>query len=198
MRSDHKLKVTELRPFGAGSTTTVKKRRNCTPGVAEWEADKDGNNGEAEGSAGERPSVQQHQDTKMKKRKNGQKSSNKRCQDLEGEFQCDMEGCIMAFDSIRDLQLHKKNLCTWKGCGKHFHMHKYLLQHRRVHLDDRPLKCPVKGCTQAFKWAWARTEHIRVHTGERPYTCKFSGCGQTFRFVSDFSRHKRNTGHRPA
>ncbi|KAG0623807.1 hypothetical protein M758_3G203900 [Ceratodon purpureus] len=177
------------------STTSVRRRRICTPGIAEWGADKDGNGDSAEGSADH--STVQHQDTKTKKRKIVQKPPNKRNEDLEGEFQCDMEGCIMAFDSIRDLQLHKKNLCTWKGCGKHFHMHKYLLQHRRVHLDDRPLKCPWKGCTQAFKWAWARTEHIRVHTGERPYKCLVSGCGQTFRFVSDFSRHKRNTGHRP-
>ncbi|XP_024380326.1 uncharacterized protein [Physcomitrium patens] len=182
------------------STATVRRRRICTSGMnSEWGANKcTGNEGEADGSANH-PSV--HLDTKTtKKRKNGnQKSSaTKRCEaDLEGEFQCDIEGCIMAFDSVRDLELHKKNRCTWKGCGKHFHMHKYLLQHRRVHLDDRPLKCPWKGCTQSFKWAWARTEHIRVHTGERPYTCMVSGCGQTFRFVSDFSRHKRNTGHRP-
>jgi hypothetical protein len=39
---------------------------------------------------------------------------------------------------------------------------------------------------------------MRVHTGERPYKCTLAGCGLTFRFVSDFSRHKRNTGHKPA
>ncbi|CAM6096754.1 unnamed protein product [Calypogeia fissa] len=110
-----------------------------------------------------------------------------------GEFQCDIEGCRMSFPTESDLKIHKNNRCTFKGCGKRFFMHKYLLQHRRVHLDERPLKCPWKGCKQAFKWAWARTEHIRVHTGERPYACP--DCDQTFRFVSDFSRHKRNTGH---
>ncbi|KAI4319048.1 hypothetical protein MLD38_032696 [Melastoma candidum] len=113
----------------------------------------------------------------------------------EGEYQCDLEGCTMAFFTSKDLNLHKKNVCPVKGCGKKFFSHKYLVQHRRVHLDDRPLKCPWKRCKMTFKWAWARTEHIRVHTGERPYKCGEPNCGQTFRFVSDFSRHKRKTGH---
>ncbi|KAI6675448.1 hypothetical protein NL676_003354 [Syzygium grande] len=113
----------------------------------------------------------------------------------EAEYKCDLEGCTMSFGSKQELTLHKKNVCPVKGCGKKFFSHKYLVQHRRVHLDDRPLKCPWKGCKMTFKWAWARTEHIRVHTGARPYICAEPGCGQTFRFVSDFSRHKRKTGH---
>ncbi|CAH9109847.1 unnamed protein product [Cuscuta epithymum] len=115
--------------------------------------------------------------------------------DEEGEHSCDLEGCNMSFGSNQELQLHKKNICPVKGCGKKFFSHKYLVQHRRVHMDERPLKCPWKGCKMTFKWAWARTEHIRVHTGVRPYVCTESDCGQTFRFVSDFSRHKRKTGH---
>ncbi|XP_021762043.1 lysine-specific demethylase REF6-like [Chenopodium quinoa] len=111
------------------------------------------------------------------------------------EFACDVEGCSMSLGSKQELALHKRNICPVKGCGKKFFSHKYLVQHRRVHMDDRPLKCPWKGCRMTFKWAWARTEHIRVHTGARPYVCNEPGCGQTFRFVSDFSRHKRKTGH---
>ncbi|CAM6047535.1 unnamed protein product [Sphagnum compactum] len=138
-------------------------------------------------------------DGKSEKRRKARKpKAIKQCEEQEGEFQCSFDGCCMGFDTEKDLELHMLNRCTWKGCGKHFHLHKYLLQHRRVHLDDRPLKCPWKGCTQSFKWAWARTEHMRVHTGERPYKCTLAGCGLTFRFVSDFSRHKRNTGHKPA
>ncbi|XAR50282.1 [Histone H3]-lysine-36 demethylase [Bertholletia excelsa] len=121
--------------------------------------------------------------------------SKMKIKDEEGEYPCDMEGCTMSFGSKHELALHKKNVCPVKGCGKKFFSHKYLVQHRRVHMDDRPLKCPWKGCKMTFKWAWARTEHMRVHTGERPYICGEAGCGQTFRFVSDFSRHKRKTGH---
>ncbi|RVW74158.1 putative lysine-specific demethylase ELF6 [Vitis vinifera] len=85
--------------------------------------------------------------------------------------------------------------CPHEGCGKKFSSHKYAMLHQRVHDDERPLKCPWKGCSMSFKWAWARTEHVRVHTGARPYQCKVEGCGLSFRFVSDFSRHRRKTGH---
>lgn len=111
----------------------------------------------------------------------------------EGHFVCDIDQCSMSFRTKKDLALHKKDICPEEGCGKKFFCHKYLVQHRKVHLDDRPLGCPWKGCKMRFKWPWARTEHIRVHTGDRPYICR--ECSQTFRFVSDFSRHKRKTGH---
>ncbi|XP_062229096.1 lysine-specific demethylase JMJ705-like isoform X2 [Phragmites australis] len=113
----------------------------------------------------------------------------------EEEYRCDIESCSMSFGTKQELSLHKRDICPVKGCRKKFFSHKYLLQHRKVHTDDRPLKCSWKGCNMAFKWPWARTEHMRVHTGDRPYVCHEPGCEQTFRFVSDFSRHKRRTGH---
>ncbi|KOM35721.1 hypothetical protein LR48_Vigan02g187100 [Vigna angularis] len=120
-----------------------------------------------------------------KNKKDGVKKSHK----------CDLDGCRMSFKTKAELLLHKRNLCPHEGCGKKFSSHKYALLHQRVHDDERPLKCPWKGCSMSFKWAWARTEHIRVHTGEKPYHCKVEGCGLSFRFVSDFSRHRRKTGH---
>ncbi|ESW15723.1 hypothetical protein PHAVU_007G096500 [Phaseolus vulgaris] len=120
-----------------------------------------------------------------KNKKDGVKKSHK----------CDLDGCRMSFKTKAELLLHKRNLCPYEGCGKKFSSHKYALLHQRVHDDERPLKCPWKGCSMSFKWAWARTEHIRVHTGEKPYHCKVEGCGLSFRFVSDFSRHRRKTGH---
>jgi uncharacterized Zn-finger protein len=113
------------------------------------------------------------------------------------EYTCSIEGCSTTFETEKELSLHERDTCPVKGCGKKFITHKYLLQHRKVHTDDRPLKCPWEGCGMAFKWTWSRTEHLRVHTGDRPYVCHEPGCAQTFRFVSDFSRHKRNTGHSP-
>ncbi|KAI3793456.1 hypothetical protein L1987_36075 [Smallanthus sonchifolius] len=108
---------------------------------------------------------------------------------------CNHEGCKMSFKTETELNLHRKNRCPHEGCGKKFSSHRYAVLHLRVHEDSRPLKCTWKGCKMTFKWAWARTEHLRVHTGERPYKCKVEGCGLTFRFVSDFSRHRRKTGH---
>lgn len=108
---------------------------------------------------------------------------------------CDLDNCRMSFTTKAELQLHKRNLCPHEGCGKKFSSHKYALIHQRVHEDDRPFKCTWKGCSMSFKWSWARTEHLRVHTGEKPYQCKVEGCGLSFRFISDFSRHRRKTGH---
>lgn len=116
-------------------------------------------------------------------------------QQRKGSHRCDIEGCRMSFQTKAELALHRRNRCPHDGCGKKFRSHKYAVLHIRVHEDDRPLKCSWKGCNMSFKWAWARTEHLRVHTGERPYKCKIDGCGLTFRFVSDFSRHRRKTGH---
>ncbi|KAL5994141.1 hypothetical protein ACLOJK_035013 [Asimina triloba] len=110
-------------------------------------------------------------------------------------YPCDLEGCRMSFSTKAELLLHIRNRCTHDGCRKQFSSHRYVMHHERVHSEERPLKCSWKGCGMSFKWAWARTEHMRLHTGERPYQCNVAGCGLTFRFVSDFSRHRRKTGH---
>ncbi|XP_062203861.1 lysine-specific demethylase JMJ705-like [Phragmites australis] len=133
--------------------------------------------------------------SRKRKASNGQVSDGLRNGDKGAKFSCDIEGCDMSFSTQQDLLLHKRDICPVKGCKKKFFCHKYLLQHRKVHLDERPLVCTFAGCKKTFKWPWARTEHMRVHTGVRPYACTEPGCTQTFRFVSDFSRHKRKTGH---
>jgi hypothetical protein len=141
---------------------------------------------------------EQMDEVKMKSRgkmQTGKRKIRRQAGDNTATFLCDMEGCDMSFSTEQDLLLHKRDICPVKGCKKKFFCHKYLLQHRKVHMDERPLQCAWKGCNKTFKWPWARTEHMRVHTGVRPYECKVPGCGQTFRFVSDFSRHKRKTGH---
>ncbi|KAL0907513.1 hypothetical protein M5K25_021928 [Dendrobium thyrsiflorum] len=119
----------------------------------------------------------------------------KRAAETGDTFECDIEGCRMKFRTKGEIQLHKRNRCTYEECRKRFSNHKYAMRHQRVHNDERPLKCAWKGCKMSFKWEWARTEHLRLHTGERPYKCKVAGCGMSFRFVSDFSRHRRKTGH---
>ncbi|CAI9267283.1 unnamed protein product [Lactuca saligna] len=129
----------------------------------------------------------------QKKAKKGGESEDE--EEEEGEFGCDVVGCKMRFGSKEEAMAHKNNMCLVEGCGKIFFSHKYLLQHGRVHLADRPIECPWPGCDKTFKWKWSRTEHIRIHTKARPYLCKQEGCGKRFRFVSDFSRHKRKTGH---
>lgn len=113
----------------------------------------------------------------------------------KASYNCDVENCKLSFETKEELRLHMNNQCPHEGCDKTFNTHKNAVLHLRVHDDARPLKCPWKGCKKSFKWAWARTEHIRVHTGEKPYKCKVKDCGREFRFVSDYSRHRRKTGH---
>ncbi|XP_017247322.1 lysine-specific demethylase ELF6 [Daucus carota subsp. sativus] len=113
----------------------------------------------------------------------------------KASYNCDVDNCKLSFETKEELRMHKNNKCPHEGCDKTFNSHKNAVLHLRVHDDARPLKCPWEGCTKSFKWAWARTEHIRVHTGEKPYKCKVKGCGREFRFVSDYSRHRRKTGH---
>ncbi|GAB4836436.1 hypothetical protein Ancab_001348 [Ancistrocladus abbreviatus] len=132
---------------------------------------------------------------KSKKASSSSISDKEKVDALRGSYRCDIESCRMHFKTKTELSLHKRNRCPYPECGKRFRSHRYAVLHQRVHDEERPLKCSWKGCTMTFKWAWARTEHMRLHTGERPYKCKFEGCGLTFRFVSDFSRHRRKTGH---
>ncbi|CAL4946041.1 unnamed protein product [Urochloa decumbens] len=143
-------------------------------------------------SCKQKTKVEELQEMKKTRERKGAPPSSKKHGE---EYDCDIEGCSMSFGTKQELSLHKRDICPVTGCHRKFFSHKYLLQHRKVHIDDRPLKCEWKGCDMAFKWPWARTEHMRVHTGDRPYVCPQPGCGQTFRFVSDFSRHKRRTGH---
>ncbi|KAJ6317469.1 hypothetical protein OIU76_013082 [Salix suchowensis] len=120
---------------------------------------------------------------RLKKPCNVSVPRSKRKEITQRSYKCDLEGCRMSFETKAELQLHKRNQCTYDGCGKKFSSHKYAFVHQRVHEDDRPLKCPWKGCTMSFKWAWARIEHLRVHTGEKPYQCKVDGCGCSFRLA---------------
>lgn len=129
-----------------------------------------------------------HGTTEMKEDKNEETM-------VKQQYLCDMKGCSMSFNFEHELAMHKNNQCPVIGCGKKLFCHRYAVQHHRIHLDSRPLKCPWEGCGMTFKWKWPQTEHYRVHTGERPYVCQEPSCSKTFRFVSDFSRHKRKTGH---
>ncbi|CAN6487060.1 unnamed protein product [Victoria cruziana] len=130
----------------------------------------------------------------VKARKRCQRKVNDEDED-ENLYKCNIDGCYTSFRTKTELLSHERNRCIIRGCRRRFSSHKCMLKHQRLHEEERPLKCPWKGCNTSFKWARARTEHMRVHTGERPYVCRHEGCGQTFRFVSDFSRHKRRTGH---
>jgi hypothetical protein len=200
-----KQKTVDVKVKSRGKIETGKKKVRCQPSDGLCCGDKEGNiSCDTECNRGDEATMENWDeipkeksgDMKVKSRGKIQ-SRKKKCSngDKGVKFSCDIEGCDMSFSTQQDLALHKRDLCPVKGCEKKFFCHKYLLQHQKVHLDDRPLMCTWPSCKKTFKWPWARTEHMRVHTGVRPYACTEPGCTQTFRFVSDFSRHKRKTGH---
>lgn len=61
-------------------------------------------------------------------------------EDEEREFGYDKEGCSIILESKQDLMDHKSNICP--ECLKKFISHNYLVQHRCVHMANRPLECP--------------------------------------------------------
>ncbi|XP_045654133.1 zinc finger protein 619 isoform X2 [Ursus americanus] len=107
-------------------------------------------------------------------------------------------------------------------CGRYFSQHSDLLQHQRIHADDKPYKC--RECGKAFRYNSKLSRHQKTHTGEKPYSCQECGqafgqnshllqhqklhggekpfgcqdCGKTFSYNSKLIRHQRiHTGEKP-
>ncbi|KAL8159864.1 hypothetical protein V2J09_001401 [Rumex salicifolius] len=113
----------------------------------------------------------------------------------KGTHRCEINQCRKHFKTKAELLLHKQNRCSHEGCGKKFPSHSKFLNHLNSHDKEQSFECTWKGCKMAFNSESAKTEHMQTHMGARPYQCEFEGCGLAFRYLSEFSRHRRRTGH---
>jgi len=76
--------------------------------------------------------------------------------------------------------------CTY--CGKRFKQKTHLVQHERIHTDERPYICTF--CNRAFKQLSQQIQHERVHTDNRPYVCPV--CTEKFRQKNHLDSHMKS------
>lgn len=70
-------------------------------------------------------------------------------------------------------------------CGHSFATSYRLQRHQRIHSGERPDKCDQCGCT--FTNRASLRAHMRTHTGEKPYKC--DQCGESFSYRSNLYKH---------
>ncbi|KAG5322086.1 ZN182 protein, partial [Acromyrmex heyeri] len=163
----------------------------------------------------------------------------KRHNNDNGGYRCSV--CAYKCKSMSELKIHRKNhteeeivdsikkKCTDKDiwrcniCNKIFSKRAIMLNHERVHGDDKFYECDecdkklasksslmyhkkskhlrekphmCHYCGNSFVSREARLIHERIHTGERPYICKV--CNTQYRCSSNLSQHmKIHTGLKP-
>lgn len=98
--------------------------------------------------------------------------------------------------------------CT--QCRKSFHCKSYVLEHQRIHTQEKPFRCTK--CRKSFRWRSNYTRHVRMHqrdkfrnkdredgmqsqavpTMERGFFCKL--CGDTFFQKESYIAHQKMHG----
>ncbi len=71
------------------------------------------------------------------------------------------------------------------SCSRSFSTRNKLIKHKRVHVDNLPLKCAY--CDKRFVRTDLKIIHERGHTGEKPFTCE--KCNRSFTTKSSLKIH---------
>ncbi|XP_044742010.1 zinc finger protein 260-like [Chrysoperla carnea] len=96
-------------------------------------------------------------------------------------------------------------------CDKTFTQKRYLVQHKRIHTEDKPFECgicnkrfslqrylvrhnreklfPCDICNKQFVNKYSLVRHQRIHTGEKPFICDI--CNKRFTQKGTLISHKR-------
>ncbi|XP_074104361.1 uncharacterized protein LOC141530879 isoform X3 [Cotesia typhae] len=104
-------------------------------------------------------------------------------------FSCDI--CNRTFATKRTLVDHRRihtderpYVCN--RCGKTFKQKASLFVHNRTHSDVFPFKCVH--CDQSFRTRPTLMVHVTKHTGEKPFVCDI--CNRPFRIKYELKKHK--------
>ncbi|XP_055695742.1 zinc finger protein 675-like [Lutzomyia longipalpis] len=79
----------------------------------------------------------------------------------------------------------RKHECT--VCSKRFLRRSNLIDHLRLHANQRPFECEY--CSKTFVQSGNYKSHLRIHTKERPYECKV--CHKSYNQPSALKVHIR-------
>lgn len=115
------------------------------------------------------------------------------------QFVCLWHGCERRgvpfkakYKLVNHVRVHtneKPFVCKAENCGRLFARSENLRIHMRVHSGEKPFKCPHPGCGKSFANSSDRKKHTFVHSQERPYACKEKGCGKRYTHPSSLRKH---------
>lgn len=91
-------------------------------------------------------------------------------------------------NSFHKLDEERLKMCPY--CGK---LVMILRTHIRVvHKREKRFVCDY--CDKSFVLKRGLIEHIRIHTNERPYVCSIAGCGKSFKQAGHLKQHETRHG----
>lgn len=88
----------------------------------------------------------------------------------------------------------RRETFSMQECGKSFRVSSELVEHQRIHTEEKPLRC--QQCGKRFRWSSDLSKHLAPHQRLKPYKC--SWCGRSFSQNTNLHTHQRtHAGEKP-